>query len=120
MQTGARSLPPASVRATPHWHATWLTAASVDTSFGTGGEVTTDFGGNDNAFGVVVQPDGKILAAGTEDGKLPWRDISPTATLTPLLATAAESAASVVLETLTRFCALSPTARSSPAALMEN
>src|SRR6266542_1606848 len=38
---------------------------SLDTSFGTGGKVTTDFGfGADVAWAVAVQPDGKIVAAG--------------------------------------------------------
>src|SRR5215472_5110045 len=37
----------------------------LDTSFGTGGKVTTDFAGSgDSAAAVAVQPDGKILAAG--------------------------------------------------------
>jgi len=41
------------------------TSVQLDTSFGTGGKVITDFGGyNDFAHGVVVQPDGKIVAAG--------------------------------------------------------
>jgi uncharacterized delta-60 repeat protein len=38
---------------------------TLDASFGTGGQVTTDFAGaNDQADSVSVQPDGKILAAG--------------------------------------------------------
>jgi uncharacterized delta-60 repeat protein len=37
---------------------------SLDPSFGSGGKVTTDFGGFDVAFGVALQPDGKIVAAG--------------------------------------------------------
>jgi uncharacterized delta-60 repeat protein len=41
---------------------------SLDTSFGTGGKVTTDFGGFDLAPAVALQPDGKIVVAGwTED-----------------------------------------------------
>ncbi|HYY43019.1 MAG TPA: hypothetical protein VE775_09825, partial [Pyrinomonadaceae bacterium] len=39
---------------------------SLDTTFGTGGLVTVDFGtGHDVAFGVAVQPDGKIVVVGT-------------------------------------------------------
>jgi uncharacterized delta-60 repeat protein len=39
--------------------------ASLDTGFGSGGEVITDFaGGEDQAFAVALQPDGKIVAAG--------------------------------------------------------
>src|SRR5499427_2247954 len=38
---------------------------TLDASFGTGGQLTTDFGGaNDQADSVAVQPDGKIVAAG--------------------------------------------------------
>ncbi len=37
---------------------------TVDTTFGTGGKVVTDFGGNDRVAGLAVQPDGKILAVG--------------------------------------------------------
>ena len=38
---------------------------SLDTTFDTDGKVTTAFGsGNDTAFAVALQPDGKIVAAG--------------------------------------------------------
>jgi uncharacterized delta-60 repeat protein len=38
---------------------------SLDPTFGNGGKVTTDFqGGQDNALAVVLQPNGKIVAAG--------------------------------------------------------
>lgn len=37
---------------------------SLDSTFGTGGKVTTDFGGNDQAAGVALQSDGKIVAVG--------------------------------------------------------
>ena len=37
----------------------------LDTDFGTGGKVTTDFSGRDDrAYGAVLQPDGRIVAAG--------------------------------------------------------
>jgi uncharacterized delta-60 repeat protein len=38
---------------------------SSDTTFGTGGEVTTDFGSRGAASGVALQSDGKIVAVGT-------------------------------------------------------
>jgi uncharacterized delta-60 repeat protein len=43
---------------------------SLDQGFGTGGVVTTDFGSETQAFaaGVVIQPDGKIVVAGTVTG----------------------------------------------------
>src|SRR5262249_42678580 len=41
------------------------TAGTLDSTFGTGGKVTTDFGGSGAAARTVaVQADGKILAAG--------------------------------------------------------
>jgi uncharacterized delta-60 repeat protein len=36
----------------------------TDSSFGTNGQVTTDLGGIDETFGVAIQGDGKIVAAG--------------------------------------------------------
>jgi uncharacterized delta-60 repeat protein len=41
---------------------------TLDTSFGTGGKVTTDFGGFDQVAAVAVQADGKLVAAGTTEG----------------------------------------------------
>src|SRR5437763_14108120 len=39
---------------------------SLDTTFGNGGMVTTDFFGNeDDAFSILIQPDGKIVAVGS-------------------------------------------------------
>ncbi|MDX6384780.1 MAG: hypothetical protein QOK48_2353 [Blastocatellia bacterium] len=46
--------------------ARYNTDGSLDASFGTGGRVTTDFVGlTDVGFAIAVQPDGKILVAGT-------------------------------------------------------
>ncbi len=41
---------------------------SVDLTFGSGGRVVTDFGGDDTAFALAVQPDGKIVVAGVSNG----------------------------------------------------
>jgi uncharacterized delta-60 repeat protein len=38
---------------------------SLDTSFGTGGKLTTDFGSSENVRNIIQQSDGKILLAGT-------------------------------------------------------
>lgn len=43
----------------------YLSDGSLDASFGNGGMVVTDFGGDDRAQSVVVQPDGKILVGGS-------------------------------------------------------
>jgi uncharacterized delta-60 repeat protein len=50
------------------WRLTRLNAdGSLDAGFGTGGIVTTDFGGDyDIANAVALQPDGRIVVAGTE------------------------------------------------------
>ena len=37
---------------------------TLDTSFGTGGQLTTDLGENDTAYAILVQPGGHIVAAG--------------------------------------------------------
>jgi uncharacterized delta-60 repeat protein len=37
----------------------------LDPTFGSGGKVTTDFGGNETALGLAVQADGKAVLAGT-------------------------------------------------------
>ncbi|MBI3456793.1 MAG: hypothetical protein HY002_13540 [Candidatus Rokubacteria bacterium] len=39
-------------------------AGDLDPTFGTGGKVTTDFGGTDSARALALQPDGKIVVAG--------------------------------------------------------
>jgi len=41
------------------------TDGSLDLSFGSGGKVTTDFGGQEEATGVALQADGRIVVSGT-------------------------------------------------------
>jgi uncharacterized delta-60 repeat protein len=48
--------------------ARYLPDGTLDPSFGTGGKVTTRFDRNDGATAVVVQPDGKLVAAGRAGG----------------------------------------------------
>jgi Domain of unknown function (DUF5122) beta-propeller len=36
---------------------------ALDAQFGSGGKITMDFGGDDRAFALTVQADGKIVAA---------------------------------------------------------
>ena len=43
------------------------TGGVLDTAFGTGGTVTTDLGGAEIAHAVLLQPDGRIVAAGGYD-----------------------------------------------------
>jgi uncharacterized delta-60 repeat protein len=60
------------------------TYGGIDPTFGVGGKVTTDFGtDNDDAHGVLVQPDGKIVAAGESWYFVPGRnEYRPKFTLT--------------------------------------
>ncbi|MBW4690325.1 MAG: DUF4347 domain-containing protein [Lyngbya sp. HA4199-MV5] len=41
-----------------------LAAGDLDTSFGSGGKVTTSFGASATSYGITLQPDGKILSTG--------------------------------------------------------
>ena len=48
-----------------------------DGTFGTGGQVTTDFLGNeDDAFSVLIQPDGKIVAVGSANDPVKFYDFA--------------------------------------------
>jgi hypothetical protein len=44
------------------------TDGTLDSTFGTGGEVTTDFGGTDVAASVVLTPTGNIVVGGSTYG----------------------------------------------------
>lgn len=48
-----------------------------DTTFGNGGQVTTDFDGfNDDAFSILVQPDGKLVAIGSAKNPATYYDFA--------------------------------------------
>ncbi|MFP5265580.1 MAG: delta-60 repeat domain-containing protein [Blastocatellia bacterium] len=68
---------------------------SLDSSFGTGGKVTTDFLGSfDDANAIAIQNDGKIVVAGDAFGNaifLRWHAITATALLTLALVREAKS-----------------------------
>jgi len=50
---------------------------SLDTTFGSGGTVTTDFFGNeDDAFSILIQPDGKIVAVGSANDPATFYDFA--------------------------------------------
>ena len=50
---------------------------SLDTSFGNGGTVTTDFfGAEDDAASVLIQPDGKIVAVGSSNSLFDYYDFA--------------------------------------------
>ncbi|HEY9662966.1 MAG TPA: DUF4347 domain-containing protein, partial [Allocoleopsis sp.] len=52
----------------PTTYSSTLAAGDLDLTFGTEGKVTTDFGSTDQAYRTIVQPDGKILVAGSSNG----------------------------------------------------
>jgi uncharacterized delta-60 repeat protein len=57
---------------------------TLDPGFGTGGMVTTDLtGGEDVAFALVLQPDGKLVAAGGRAGDFALARYNPDGTLDP-------------------------------------
>jgi uncharacterized delta-60 repeat protein len=43
--------------------------ADIDRGFGSDGRVVVDFGGSDDAYGVAVQPDGKLVVVGDTSNK---------------------------------------------------
>jgi uncharacterized delta-60 repeat protein len=49
----------------------WAAPGSLDTSFGNGGLVLTNFAqaSSDQAFAIVTQPDGKLIVAGLSDAR---------------------------------------------------
>ncbi len=51
-----------------YWNTTTRTEGVLDATFDVDGLVTKDFGGNDAANGVAIQPDGKIVTVGVSDG----------------------------------------------------
>jgi uncharacterized delta-60 repeat protein len=56
---------------------------SLDSSFGDGGRVTTEFTGGDDGHAVVVQPDGKIVVAGETLGRFALARYRPDGSLDP-------------------------------------
>jgi len=59
----------------------YLPDGSLDPSFGTGGVVTTVIGTSDAVGAVLVQPDGRIVAAGHTSGATPGLAQNPHSTL---------------------------------------
>lgn len=60
---------------------------TLDTTFGTGGLVTTDFGGFEQGNGVALQPDGKIVVIGPLGGTLGIARYNPDGSLDPTFGT---------------------------------
>jgi uncharacterized delta-60 repeat protein len=57
--------------------ARYNTDGSLDTTFGSAGTVSTDFFGNeDDAFSVLIQPDGKIVAVGSANNPATFYDFA--------------------------------------------
>lgn len=57
---------------------------AIDLSFGTNGKAMTDFSSRVSAaIGLVVQPDGKIVLAGSQDGKFALARMNANGSMTP-------------------------------------
>jgi uncharacterized delta-60 repeat protein len=77
--------------------ARYNTDGTLDSGFGTGGKLTTDFaGGDDRASAVAIQSDGKIVAAGTTNDSL-----SPLGTGTANPASVAAGGSTLLTVTVT-------------------
>jgi uncharacterized delta-60 repeat protein len=63
--------------------ARYTAEGELDPSFGDGGKVLTHFTGSSYAEGVVIQPDGKIVAAGGGAGYFVLARYSPSGKLDP-------------------------------------
>lgn len=71
---------------------------SLDESFGEDGRVTTDFGGSDGAYAVVIQPDGKIVAAGRSSFRDAEGNLQSNLVLARYLAEGAEGPIDVTID----------------------
>lgn len=69
----------------------------LDTTFGTGGKVTTDIGSStiDGAYGVAVQPDGKIIVVGTSANKFAIVRYTPAGVLDTTFGTGGKTTTSL-------------------------
>ena len=62
--------------------ARYQSTGTVDTTFGTAGLVTTDFGGTvDRAFAMALQPDGKLVVVGDSDANFALARYDPNGSL---------------------------------------
>ena len=58
-----------------------VSTGPLDTSFGSNGRITTDFGGNEYGRAMVIQSDGKIVAAGHSGGDFALARYNPDGSL---------------------------------------
>ena len=73
---------------------------SLDTTFGSGGKAMTDFstGVNDIIGGVVIQPDGKIVVAGTQNGKFALARLNANGSMDSSFGTAGKAVTQIVTD----------------------
>jgi len=67
----------------------YLPDGRLDPTFGVGGKVTTDFGGQDVALALILQPDGKLVAAGYSLTRTPDDDLTSNIPLARYVAVSA-------------------------------
>jgi len=63
--------------------ARYLPTGELDPTFGDAGKVITDFGGLDGAGALILQPDGKLVAAGVSDSNIALARYLPDGSLDP-------------------------------------
>jgi uncharacterized delta-60 repeat protein len=68
---------------------------SLDTTFGSGGTVTTSVAGNGAASGIALQPDGKLVAAGESDAHFALARYKPDGSLDPSFGSGGEVASGI-------------------------
>jgi uncharacterized delta-60 repeat protein/LPXTG-motif cell wall-anchored protein len=91
---------------------------SLDTTFGTGGKVTTVFDAVSNAVSVALQADGRIIVAGTSgDDFLTTRYYSapPVASTVPTSSTTSTTSSTTIATTTTTAAPNQTTTQSAPA-----
>ena len=81
---------------------------SLDSTFGSAGLVITDFGGNDQAFAVALQPDGKIVTAGRRGSDVIVARYHPDGTVDLSFATAGRAVTNFGATELALALALQP------------
>lgn len=94
------------------------TNGGLDTTFGTGGKVTTVFDAISNAVSVALQADGKIIVAGTSgDDFLATRyySASPVASTVPTSSTTSTTSSTTIATTTTTAVPNQTTTQSAPA-----
>jgi uncharacterized delta-60 repeat protein/LPXTG-motif cell wall-anchored protein len=94
------------------------TNGSLDTTFGTGGKVTTVFDAISNAVSVALQADGRIIVAGTSDDDFlttRYYSAPPVASTAPTSSTTSTTSSTTIATTTTTAAPNQTSTQSAPA-----